>query len=186
MSTQRREEYIEQRQEERQRDREHQEDQQLLQQAFNQQGNLSRGWMQEILNTDDLEDKLQESTIKKIQSMLNKQWFLANLTDAETHDRVYKLDVIKLKILGEHPPQESSITGDARAFIYDDEWERLEPLTPLERNSIDQVITTMKNAVTRSRDGFERKQINTNIARTESESAKQTEDSKGTLTGLFS
>lgn len=160
-------------------------EQRSLQQAFNQDGKLDRGWMREILDTNDLEKHLQEFTIAKIQAMLNKQWVLANLTDAETHDRVYKLEVMKYKILGEHPPEESAIVGPVRAFLHDDETEDLRPLTPQERNTIDQIIVTLQNMVTRSRDGFERKQINTNIARTESESSNENKDG-GKLTGLFS
>lgn len=164
---------------------EQKQEQQTLQAAFNANDELDRGWMKEILETDDLEDKLQPWTISKLQAMLNKQWVLANLTDAETHDRVHKLEVMKLKILGEHPPSESEITGAVRAYVMDDETENLMPLTPQERNTIDQIITTLQNMVTRSRDGFERKQINTNIARTESESSSD-ENSSGRFKGLWS
>lgn len=169
----------------REREREFKREQRSLQQAFNQDGELDRGWMREILDTNDLEEQLQEFTIAKIQAMLNKQWVLANLTDAETHDRVYKLEVMKYKILGEHPPEESEIVGPVRAFLHDDETEDLRPLTPQERNTIDQIIVTIQNMVTRSRDGFERKQINTNIARTESESSSDENKKSGKL-GLFS
>lgn len=161
---------------EREKDREFKEQQQALQQAFNAQGELDRTWMEQIIDTDDLEEHLQPHTIDKIQAMLNRQWMLSNLTDAETHDRVRKLDVMKLKILGEHPPQESAIQGPVRAFLFDDGGEGMRALTPSERNTIDQIITTIQNMVTRSRDGFERKQINTNIARTESESNSTGED----------
>jgi hypothetical protein len=173
---------------ERERQREFKRDmtreQQQLQQAFNASGGLSRGWMREILDTDDLEDNLQEHTITKIQGMLNRQWMLSNLTDAETHDVVYKLEVMKLKLYGEHPPQESGVVGPLRAFVYDDEREDLHPLTPQERNTIDQIIISLQNMIRRSRGGFERKQINTNIARTESEETGDDED--GAISGLFS
>lgn len=170
--------------EERQREREFQREQQFLTQAFNQQGELDRGWMRDILDTEDLEEYLPEATIKKIQAMINKEWVLANLTNAEAHDRRHKLEVIKIKILGTHPPEESAIVGPVRAFLFDNEREDLMPLTPAQRNTIDQIITTLQNRVTRGRGGFERKQINTNIARTESE-ASQPEDSSGRFRGLF-
>lgn len=177
------------RRKEKERDREFKEDltekQQRLKHAFNADGQLSRGWMREILDTDDLEERLQEHTIHKIQGMLNKQWMLSNLTEAETHDVVYKLEVMKLKIYGEHPPQESGIVGPLRAFLYNDEREDLHPLTPQERNTIDQIIISLQNMVRRSRDGFERQQINTNIARTESESNSD-DSSGGRLSGVFS
>lgn len=171
-------------QEQREFQREQQREQRMLQEAFNSQGELSRGWMRQLLNTDDLEDRLQPWTIKKIQSMLNKQWIVANLTEAETHDRTYWLEVQKYKILGEHPPEGSAITGEVRAFLFNDKTELLRPLTPTERNTIDQIITGLKNMVTRSRGGFEREQINTSIARTESEQDEKDQESSS-LSGLF-
>lgn len=169
---------------ERKKEREFQREQQFLTQAFNQKGNLDRGWMREILDTEDLEKHLQEHTITKIQGLLNKDWVLSNLTDAETHDRKHKLKVMELKILGQHPPSESAIVGPMRAFLYDDPTEDLWPLTAQERQTIDQIITTLQNRVTRSRGGFERKQQQTSIARTESESNKESNEG-GRLKGLF-
>lgn len=160
-------------------------EQETLRQAFNANGELDRGWMREILDTEDLEELLQPWTIEKIQAMLNKQWVLSNLTDAETHDRIYKIGVMKIKILGEHPPEESHIKGELRAFLYDDPTENLRELSPQERNTIDQIIMTLQTMVARSRDGFERKQINTRIGRTESEST-ESESSGGAFSGLWS
>jgi hypothetical protein len=162
-----------------------QKEQETLKQAFNANGELDRGWMREILDTEDLEEILQPWTIEKIQAMLNKQWVLSNLTDAETHDRVYKLGVMKIKILGEHPPEESQIKREFRAFLYDDPTENLGELTPQERNTVDQIIMTLQTMVARSRDGFERKQINTRIGRTESESSGS-ESSDGAFSGIWS
>lgn len=161
-------------------------EQQKLQRAFNQQGNLSTDWMEDLLGTDDLTDGLQENTVKKIQGMLNKQMIIANLTEAETHDRKYKLEVMKHKIFSEHPPQESRVTGKMRAFLYDDPQEALRPLTAHERNQIDQIITALQNMITRSRGGFERKQQQTSIAKTEQESEKRQESSGGLLSSPFS
>lgn len=155
-----------------------------LDDAFNQNGDLSRDWMREILDVDELEERLQPATVEKIQPMLNKQWILSNLSSAEAHDRAYWLEAKKYMLIAQHPPEGSVITGDVRAALYEDETEALEPLTPQERQSIDQVIKTLRNMVARSEQGFERKQINTSIARSETESAKRTE-SGGMLDGLF-
>jgi len=130
-----------------------------LRKAFNDDGQLSRGWMREILDVEDLEQQLQPQMIEKIQGLINKQWMLANLTDAETHDRIYKLDVMKIKLYGEAPPEESELVGPIRAVVYDDPGEDIMPLTSAERNTIDQIIMTLQNMTTRSRGGFEREQI---------------------------
>lgn len=153
-----------------------------LQEAFNANGNLDRGWMKEILNTDDLEQHLDEFELNKVRALINRQWVLANLTGAQVHDRWYKLEVMKIKILGSFPPDESAIQGPVRAFLYDDEMEQLTSLTAEQRNTIDQIIASLQNMLTRSKEGFERKQINTNIARTERE---QTENEDKSKLGLF-
>jgi hypothetical protein len=156
-----------------------------LRRAFNDDGQLSRGWMREILDVEDLEEQLQPQMIGKIQGLINKQWMLANLTDAETHDRIYKLDVMKIKLYGEAPPEESAIVGPIRAVVYDDEGEDIMPLTSAERNCIDQIILTLQNMVTRSRGGFEREQINTRIGRTESDTGGQSKQQSTGLSGIF-
>jgi hypothetical protein len=169
---------------EREKQRDFKQSQNALQQAFNAQGDLSRDWMREILDTDELEERLQPNTVKKIQALLNKQLILGNLSDAETHDAKYWLEVQEIKILGSHPPPESKITGKTRAFLYDDPEEELYPLTPIERNQIDQIIKSLQHMITRSRGGFERTQINTSIARTENARSNEDNDD-GRLTGLF-
>jgi len=175
----------EQRRREKQREKERAEEREerRLQEAFNANGELDKGWMKEILNTDDLESHLDPFELNKVRALINRQWVLANLTDAQVHDRWYKLEVMKLKIFGEFPPSESAIQGPMRAFLFDDEMEQLTALTAEQRNAIDQIIASLQNMLTRSKEGFERKQINTNIARTEREQTEN--DGKGKL-GLFS
>jgi len=168
----------EQRQERRQREK------MELQQAFNTSGELDRGWMREILNTDDLEEKLQPNTVTKIQAMLNRQWIIANLTEAETHDRIWWLEAQKYKIYAEHPRSDTGVEGPMRAFLMDDNVEQLRPLSARERNAIDQVVNGLKNMVTRARGGFERQQINTNIARTET-GEDQSNEGGGGMLGFF-
>lgn len=176
-------------QQERERQREFQQqqkrEQQALQQAFNQKGKLDRGWMREILDTDDLQQHLNEYEIDKIRALINKQWVLANLSDAQTHDRWYKLDVMKLKIYGSFPPSETPIQGPVRAVALNDESEVLTALTAEQRSVIDQIFTSLQNMVTRSTGGFERKQTNTSIARTETEQNKDNDGDSG-LRGIFS
>jgi hypothetical protein len=176
---------VEEQRRERERQREHQSEQQRLQQAFNQNGDLDKGWLDELLTTEDLEDELDTYQIRKIRALINKQAVLSKLSKAQVHDRWYKLEVIKFKILAEFPPEESAIQGRIRAFLKDDPYEELNALTAEERTAIDQIIMTLQNMVTRSSDGFERKQINTNIAKTESETQNRSEDNGGMFGGLF-
>lgn len=179
MSVKDHEAMLERQEQQKEKQRDFQKEQQRLQQAFNQNGELSKGWMHEILSTEDLENKLDEFELDKIRALINKQWMLGNLSEAQTHDRWYKLEVMKIKIYGEFPPGESAIQGPVRAFLYDDPKEELTALTPEQRNAVDQIILSLQNMVTRSTDGFERKQVNTSIARSETEDGTGDEESGG-------
>lgn len=170
---------------EREKQRNHESEQERLRQAFNQQGDLDRDWMKEILGTDDLEEYLDPYELDKVRGLVNQQWVLANLSDAQTHDRWYKLEVMKLKVIGSFPPDESEIQGPLRAVLLSDEKECLTSLTAEQRNVIDQIFMSLQNMVTRSTDGFERKQFNTNYARTEREGQPQQKKKSGRLGGLF-
>lgn len=176
-------------QEERRRQRDFQREQQTIQQAFSRGGELDRTTIEQILSSDDIiegsADDLQDVTITKIQSTLSKNTMLANLTSAQEHDKRYWLDVQKYKVLGSHPPDDSCIKGPVRAFLWDDPMEELEPLTPQERLIIEDFFSVLKDMVTRGRDGFERKQINTSIARSE-QASNNDGKKKGGLKGLFS
>jgi hypothetical protein len=127
---------------------------------------------------------LQDATVAKINNLLSRDWVVSNLTDAQEHDIRMKLEVVKLKVLGMHPPGQSHNTGKLRAFLLDDQDARLKPLTPEERILIDELFETIKARITRGRGGFERELMRTNIAR--SETAVDEEDSEaGGLRGLF-
>lgn len=173
--------------EERERNREFQEDQQRISAAFRSQDDPEQGFVRELLDSEDVRvgdtSDLQEATVAKIESMLSKQWLLANLTDAQEHDIRHKLEVMKIKILGSHPPEESTITGKRRAVLFDDPMEELKPLSPQERLLIDELIETVKAMVTRGRGGFERKQMNTSIARSEKPESKEEESGLQSLFG---
>lgn len=177
--------------EERQHQRKHQKEmaheQGALQEAFNSEGQLGEAFIREIVSNDDLEpgtpEGLQDETITKIQNLISRDWVLANLTEAQEHDARWKLEALKLRIYGMHPPQQSYFTGDARAFLMDDKSEALNPLTQQERVLIDEFLETVKARFTRGRGGFEREQMNTNIARTETGGE---EESNNGGWGLFS
>lgn len=174
-------------QRERKKSREHDEEMATLQAAFNANDGMDPSFVEQILSSDDVKagdaSDLQEVTIAKIQSLMGRDPLLANYTKAQEHDIRFKLEVLKYKILGVHPPDDSAVTGATRAFLYDDEMEELQPLSQQERILIDEFIETVKTRATRGREGFERQQLNTKIA--ESRSQNQSESDNGSLS-IFS
>ena len=191
MKKSRAEQVIEQREQQREKQQEMKKDLQreqgALREAFNQDGRMSGDFIRELLSDDDMSvgdgTELQTRTVAKIQNMLSRDWVLGNLTEAQEHDIRYKLEVMKLKVIGMHPPEESVVTGKVRAFLMDDPGEELQPLSQQQRVLIDELFETLKARLTRGREGFERQQMNTNIARTETGS--DDDDESGGV-GLFS
>lgn len=176
------------REEERRKKKKDRREQTEIQQAFQSQGSPEGSVIRELLSDDDITrggpEDLQEVTISKIENLLGQDVLLANLTKAQENDLRYKLEVIRYKVLGSHPPSESEIQGPIRAYLWDDEMEDLNALTQQERLIIDDLFETIKARVTRGREGFERKQQNTSIALSES-GGEETKDSGGMFTGLF-
>jgi hypothetical protein len=169
-----------------QRQKEMQEEQAALQAAMSGGGD-GRGLVKELISSEDIQvgdgRQLQSRTVAKLDNMVSRDWVLGNLTPAQEHEIRFKLEVMRLKILGMHPPEEG-VSGAERAFLMDDSSERLEPLTQQERLLIDELIDTLKARVGRGREGFERRQENTDIARTETGTDDAPDSSSG-WGGLF-
>jgi predicted transcriptional regulator len=173
-----------------------QEKQAAMREAFNGDGTMSAAFINELLShrdidigeprhpDDDDDSPLQAQTVAKLQNMLSRDWVLSNLTGAQEHDIRWKLEVMRLKIIGMHPPQGSAITGATRAFLMDDEMEELNPLTQQERLLVDELMESLKARITRGRDGFEREQMNTTIAETRNQQENGGESESGGL-GFF-
>jgi hypothetical protein len=177
------------REKERERKKADRREQQEIQQAFAAQNDSDTSVIRELLSDDDITaggpEDLQEVTIAKIENLLGQDVLLANFTSAQENDIRFKLEVLRYKVLGTHPPSESEIQGPLRAYLWDDEMEDLHSLTQQERLIIDDLFETLKARVTRGREGFERKQQNTSIALSESASNEERNGSDGIFTGLF-
>lgn len=117
-----------------------------------------------------LEDLLQDNTIKILQKRLTEDRLISLLKRTAPEEVRHCLAVERLKLCGDHPPESSSITGPVRAFLFDDDTHDLEPLSYLERRVIDELFTSVELRLTRSRAGFERKMVRTGIARTDGDS----------------
>lgn len=162
-------------------------EQQTALQAAMQSGDGGRGLVKELISSEGIEvgdgRQLQSRTVAKLENMTSRDWVLGNHTPAQEHEIRFKLEVMRLKILGMHPPEEG-VSGAERAFLMDDESEQLDPLSQQERLLIDELIDTLKSRVGRGRGGFEREQQNTEIARAETGSDEEVDSSSG-WGGLF-
>jgi len=177
----------EQREEKQRLERESKRETGALRDAFNEDGALSEEFIESMISDEDFDrgggKMLQSRTVAKLQNMLSRDVVLGNLTEAQEHDMRYKLDVMKLKIMGIHPSKKG-VTGELRAFLMDDKSENVQALTQQERILLDDFFEALKIRLTRGREGFEREQMNTSISRAETDADRQRADDSGW--GLFS
>jgi hypothetical protein len=181
---------LEERRREKKRDRQYKaktaRQKQELQRAFAGETEDGKAFIDQLISSQDLKgghaEELQEETVAKIRNLLSRDWVVANLSGAQEHEIRHRIEVLKIKVLGMHPPPESYNTGKMRAFLLDDEDAKLEPLADEHRILIDELFETVKARITRGRDGFERELMRTNIAR--SETAVDEQDEQGS-SGLF-
>jgi|APHM01.1.fsa_nt_gi hypothetical protein len=184
-------EKIKAQQEQKERDRQHRaktaRQKQELQRAFSGETEDGKAFIDQLISAQDLEgghaEALQEGTVAKIRNLLSRDWVVSNLTDAQEHEIRHRIEVLKIKVLGMHPPPESYNTGDLRAFLLDDRDAKLQPLTDEERVLIDELFETVKARITRGRGGFERELMRTNIARSETAVDEQEEQGGGSIFG---
>lgn len=180
-----REEMIQQQQQEKRRKRKEKSHRQLEASALKGDGQLTQEYLDTLLDNSGL----QSATVEQIRSLLSRDWPLSNLTQPQEHEIRHRLEVIKLKVVGKHPRQESYVRGDLRAFLLDDRSEDLEPLTDEQRNEIDAIFETIKARVTRGREMAQQEMLNSQIAvsrRDDLTSRRGDEDSGGLFGGLRS
>jgi hypothetical protein len=179
-----REEMIQAQQREKRQKRKEKSHRQLEASALKGDGQLTQEYLETLLDNSGL----QAATVEHIKSLLSRDWPLANLTDAQEHEVRHRLEVIKLKVLGKHPPQESYNRGALRAFLLDDRSEDLEPLTDEQKNEIGAIFETIKARMTRGRNMSQQEMLNKQIAvsRRDDLTNGSDGDSGGGLLGLRS
>jgi hypothetical protein len=182
---------IEEQRRQKQKDRQHKvktaRQKEELRRAFSGETEDGKAFIDQLISAQDLEgghaEALQEGTVAKIRNLLSRDWVVSNLTDAQEHEIRHRIEVLKIKVLGMHPPPESYNTGNLRAFLLDDQDAKLQPLTDEERVLIDELFETVKARITRGRGGFERELMRTNIARSETAVDDQEEQASGGIFG---
>lgn len=104
-----------------------QQDDAVAQQGLAQQGPSEgdRARLLDMLTDTDLEPPSRRFLV----NLAVKDLPLANLDDADLHEFKWKLPIIFEQFVAAHPHEDSGITGGARAYLYDDPSEALEPLS---------------------------------------------------------
>ncbi|MFC6875430.1 hypothetical protein [Halobellus marinus] len=111
--------------------------------------------------------QLQEPTVDKLSNLLDQDFMLGNLNDAEVHEYRWLARVMRLEIEALHPHPDSVFQGDVRAAAFDDEEAAIEPLSEKDKAIIEQFLMAVISRATRGRDGWQQEMFNKTISASE-------------------
>jgi hypothetical protein len=120
--------------------------------------------------------QLQEPTVGLLSNLLDRNFMLANFTDAEVHEYRWLARVARLHIESLHPPEDSFFQGRARAIAYDDPEENLKALSSQEKAVIRQFLMAVIARATRGREGWQQEMFNKSISASETREISNDDD----------
>jgi hypothetical protein len=109
---------------------------------------------------DDLvEAGIPEDTVKHLESLLSRDFVLANLSSAEVNEMRWLARNLSLRVFALHPSKESHLTGEWRKFVLDEPDQGLKPLTDSQRTKIHSFILGYIARVSRSKGGWQQEEL---------------------------
>jgi hypothetical protein len=111
--------------------------------------------------------QLSQGTVNIMSNLLDQDFLLGNLEEAEVHEYRWLSRVIRLEVESLHPNQDSVFTDELRAVAFDDERQKLPPLDEADKSVIEQFIMAVIARATRGEDGFQQEMFNKTITASE-------------------
>lgn len=111
--------------------------------------------------------ELEQGTIDILSNLLDQDFLLGNLTDAEVHEYRWLARVLRLEVESLHPNQDSVFQGELRMVAFDDTSQRLPALDEVDKTIIEQFIMGVIARATRGEDGFQQEMFNKTIQASE-------------------
>jgi len=111
--------------------------------------------------------QLSQGTVDILSNLLDQDFLLGNLTDAEVHEYRWLARVIRLEVEAIHPGQDAIFQGDLRMVAYDDRAQRLPPLDEVDKAVIEQFLMGVISRATRGKDGWQQEMFNKTITASE-------------------
>ena len=120
--------------------------------------------------------QLQEPTVDKLSNLLDQDFMLSNLNDAEVHEYRWLARVVRLEVEALHPTSGAVFQGDLRAVAFDDTEAAIEPLTDKNKAIIEQFLMAVIARATRGRDGWQQEMFNKTISASETREVDSDDD----------
>jgi len=111
--------------------------------------------------------QLSQGTIDIMSNLLDQDFLLGNLTDAEIHEYRWLARVLRVEVEALHPSQEAILQGGVRMVAYDDVAQRLPPLDEVDKTVVEQFLMGVIARATRGKDGWQQEMFNKTITASE-------------------
>ena len=111
--------------------------------------------------------ELDQGTIDILSNLLDRDFMLGNLSDAEVHEYRWLARVVRLEIEALHPNEDSIWRNELRAVAFDDRDDALPSLSEQDLTIIEQFLMAVIARATRGKDGWQQEMFNKTISASE-------------------
>jgi len=111
--------------------------------------------------------ELNQGTVDILSNLLDRDFMLGNLSDAEVHEYRWLARVLRLEIEALHPNEDSVFQGAVRAVAFDDRADALPSLSEQDLAIIEQFLMAVIARATRGKDGWQQEMFNKTIQASE-------------------
>jgi hypothetical protein len=120
--------------------------------------------------------ELDQGTVDILSNLLDRDFMLGNLSDAEVHEYRWLARVLRLEIEALHPNEDSVFQGALRAVAFDDRGDALPSLSEQDLAIIEQFLMAVIARATRGKDGWQQEMFNKTITASEQRSIDESDD----------
>jgi hypothetical protein len=111
--------------------------------------------------------ELDQGTVDILSNLLDRDFMLGNLSDAEVHEYRWLARVLRLEIEALHPNENSIFEDGVRMVAFDDRNDKLPSLSEQDLTIIEQFLMAVISRATRGKDGWQQEMFNKTIQASE-------------------
>jgi hypothetical protein len=119
---------------------------------------------------------LAAGTVERLSNLLDEDFMLGNLQEAEVHEYRWLARVAVKEVEGYHPREGSIWQGAVRAAAKDDVNEARQPLSAADRAEVEQFVMGAIARATRGREGWQQEMFNKTITASETREIDSDDD----------
>jgi len=130
--------------------------------ARTQSESMDRTYIREMTDHE-----LDQGTVDILSNLLDRDFMLGNLSDAEVHEYRWLARVLRLEIEALHPNENSIFEDSVRMIAFDDRKDKLPSLSEQDLTIIEQFLMAVIARATRGKDGWQQEMFNKTIQASE-------------------